>query len=49
MEEGAKSVAYTGLVEWLSKEISALAKLDEHVNTITSKGSFIILLDARPY
>ncbi|XP_039278746.1 protein FAM98A [Nilaparvata lugens] len=34
--EGPKSVTYTKLVEWLSKELQVLCNLDEHVNQITS-------------
>ncbi|KAG8278216.1 Protein fam98a [Homalodisca vitripennis] len=34
--EGPKSVEYTRLVEWLSKELKFLCSLDEHVNAITS-------------
>ncbi|RZF34699.1 hypothetical protein LSTR_LSTR002781 [Laodelphax striatellus] len=33
--EGSKSVTYTKLVEWLSKELQVLCNLDEHVNQIT--------------
>ena len=36
VEEWPISVAYTKLVEWLSKELQHFCKLDEHVNAITS-------------
>lgn len=35
LAEGPKSVEYTYLVEWLSKELQLLCSLDEHVNAIT--------------
>ncbi|XP_063229367.1 protein FAM98A [Bacillus rossius redtenbacheri] len=36
LEGGPKSVEYTELVEWLSKELKVLCKLEEHVNAISS-------------
>lgn len=47
MDGGPKSVEYTGLVEWLSKELKALCKLDEHVNAVSSaedSSSFLLEL-----
>lgn len=34
---GAKSVKYTQLIEWLTKEIKILSGFEEHVNAITSE------------
>nr|CAD7402672.1 unnamed protein product [Timema cristinae] len=36
LEGGPKSVEYTALVEWLSKELKSLCKMEEHVNAIMS-------------
>nr|CAD7608406.1 unnamed protein product [Timema genevievae] len=36
LEGGPKSVEYTALVEWLSKELKSLCKMEEHVNAIVS-------------
>nr|CAD7201876.1 unnamed protein product [Timema douglasi] len=36
LEGGPKSVEYTALVEWLSKELKFLCKMEEHVNAIVS-------------
>jgi hypothetical protein len=47
LDGGPKSVEYTGLVEWLSKELKILCKLDEHVNALSSaedSSSFLIEL-----
>lgn len=49
MDGGPKSVEYTGLVEWLSKELKILCKLDEHVNAVTSaedSSSFLLELSS---
>jgi hypothetical protein len=42
-------VEYTGLVEWLSKELKTLCKLDEHVNAVSSaedSSSFLLELSS---
>lgn len=36
LEGGPKSEPYTRLVEWLSKELKVLCKLDEQINAITT-------------
>lgn len=36
LSDGPKSVKYTQLVEWLSKELGSLCALDDHVNAIAS-------------
>lgn len=49
LDGGPKSVEYTGLVEWLSKELKTLCKLDEHVNAISSaedSSSFLLELSS---
>ena len=49
MDGGPKSVEYTGLVEWLSKELQTLCKLDEHVNAVSSaedSSSFLLELSS---
>lgn len=49
LDGGPKSVEYTGLVEWLSKELKILCKLDEHVNAVTSaedSSSFLLELSS---
>uniref|UniRef100_T1JGC5 Protein FAM98A n=1 Tax=Strigamia maritima TaxID=126957 RepID=T1JGC5_STRMM len=45
IEEGAKSVEYTKLIEWLSMELKVLSKLDDQVNAITTpedSSSFVL-------
>lgn len=47
--EGPKSVPYTQLVEWLTKELQFLYSLDEHVNAISSpddSSSFLLELSS---
>lgn len=49
LDGGPKSVEYTGLVEWLSKELKTLCKLDEHVNAVSSaedSSSFLLELSS---
>jgi hypothetical protein len=49
LDGGPKSVEYTGLVEWLSKELKILCKLDEHVNAVSSaedSSSFLLELSS---
>jgi len=49
LDGGPKSVEYTGLVEWLSKELQTLCKLDEHVNAVSSaedSSSFLLELSS---
>jgi hypothetical protein len=49
LDDGPKSVEYTGLVEWLSKELKILCKLDEHVNAVSSaedSSSFLLELSS---
>lgn len=36
VDEGPKSIEYTKIVEWLSKELKFLSSLEEHVHAITS-------------
>lgn len=36
ISEGPKSIAFTQLVEWVTKELQFLYSLDEHVNAITT-------------
>ncbi|KAK7576011.1 hypothetical protein V9T40_012297 [Parthenolecanium corni] len=47
--EGPKSIPYTQLVEWLTKELQFLYSLDEHVNAISSpddSSSFLLELSS---
>lgn len=37
IDGGAKSVKYTQLIEWITKEIQILSGLEEHVNAISSE------------
>jgi hypothetical protein len=49
LDGGPKSLEYTGLVEWLSKELKTFCKLDEHVNAISSSedsSSFLLELSS---
>lgn len=46
---GPKSIHFTKIVEWVSKELQVLYKLDEHVNAITSSddsSSFLMELSS---
>ncbi|XP_067011250.1 protein FAM98B [Anabrus simplex] len=46
VEGGPKSVEFTGLVEWISKELKSLCQLEEHVNAIsTAEDSSAFLLE----
>ena len=47
--EGPKSIPFTQLVEWLTKELQFLYSLDEHVNAISSpddSSSFLLELSS---
>ncbi len=35
LEEGAKSIDFTKLVEWLTKELSGFYNIEEHANAIS--------------
>ncbi|KAK6636213.1 hypothetical protein RUM43_009871 [Polyplax serrata] len=37
IETGPKSVQYTGLIEWICRELKVLCKLEETVNAVTSE------------
>lgn len=48
--EGPKSIEYSRLVEWLSKELKFLCSLDEHVNAIiSSEDSSSFLLEVSSF
>lgn len=40
IDGGAKSIKYTQLVEWITKEIQVLSGLEEYVNAISSEADF---------
>ncbi len=49
INDGPKSIAYTKLVEWITKELQILYSLDEHVNAITTpddSSSFLLELSS---
>lgn len=42
VKDGPKSIEYTKIVEWLSKELKVLGKLEDHINAISSKYSIVL-------
>ncbi|XP_075213317.1 protein FAM98A-like [Lycorma delicatula] len=49
INEGPKSISYTQLIEWISKELKVLCSLEEHVNQITApedSSSFLLELSS---
>ncbi len=46
LEEGAKSVELTKLVEWITKELSGFYGLEDHVNAVSGESTFCLRISA---